>query len=570
MFRVADFFCGAGGFSEGFRQMGFDIVFGLDNWEPAVETFKHNFPKAREKSQCKDITKLKSVEDIDGILPEKVDIIIGGPPCVSFSNSNRSGKADKSEGLNLIEMFLKIVLWRQEKHGLKYWVFENVPNSRKHIKDRYTWSELDLPENGPDLIVCRTEFPLNSANYGVPQKRKRMFYSSIPLLLEKTHKMDDWITVKQVFDKLKSPWDFRNNEPLGINMDSIIEDPCYENISTKAMELTDHFYDSRVEDWRWKKSQRYKEDHGYMGKMSFPDRINRPSRTVMAMNTGMSREAMLFRAPYDDISNEDFRRPTIREIASFMSFPITFQFKASTVSNKTRLVGNAVPPKLAAQIAKYIRLKEDLGKVKHVKRKDIPKLDKTHDLTGEEWEPGKPRKRRYGAIYNWHIPNMKEHTFRVSLDNKSSNFEKNEIFWTVTLHKGQGDKYAKKASPGTKTINDLLSCTYFLEKNAEIPTDELWNTFKKEVHHFIEDNITSPENFHDAFREWERGNDIGPDGFLEAIKGIINSHFPKKKYYHCFIINDSTIRMSADEFPVRIVAGLLACRSLVDKWGKDS
>ena len=41
--RVIDFFCGAGGFSEGFKQMGYEIVYGFDHWKPAVDTFNHNF-----------------------------------------------------------------------------------------------------------------------------------------------------------------------------------------------------------------------------------------------------------------------------------------------------------------------------------------------------------------------------------------------------------------------------------------------------------------------------------------------------------------------------------------------
>lgn len=42
--RIADFFCGGGGFSEGFRQAGFEIVFAVDKWEPAVKTYKGNKP----------------------------------------------------------------------------------------------------------------------------------------------------------------------------------------------------------------------------------------------------------------------------------------------------------------------------------------------------------------------------------------------------------------------------------------------------------------------------------------------------------------------------------------------
>lgn len=41
--RVADFFCG-GGFSEGFRQAGFEIVFAVDKWKPAVTIYKGNKP----------------------------------------------------------------------------------------------------------------------------------------------------------------------------------------------------------------------------------------------------------------------------------------------------------------------------------------------------------------------------------------------------------------------------------------------------------------------------------------------------------------------------------------------
>ena len=40
--KVADFFCGGGGFSEGFRQAGFEIVFAVDSWAPAVKTYKGN------------------------------------------------------------------------------------------------------------------------------------------------------------------------------------------------------------------------------------------------------------------------------------------------------------------------------------------------------------------------------------------------------------------------------------------------------------------------------------------------------------------------------------------------
>ena len=98
---VLDLFCGAGGFSEGFRQQGFTILLGIDNWKPAIDTYNHNFDL-----DCKVQNMLEfnaSVEKIEA-LPNTA-IIIGSPPCVSFSNSNRSGKADKSMGIKLIKAF---------------------------------------------------------------------------------------------------------------------------------------------------------------------------------------------------------------------------------------------------------------------------------------------------------------------------------------------------------------------------------------------------------------------------------------------------------------------------------
>lgn len=39
---VIDLFCGIGGFSKGFEMAGFDVLFGIDNWDVAINTFKNN------------------------------------------------------------------------------------------------------------------------------------------------------------------------------------------------------------------------------------------------------------------------------------------------------------------------------------------------------------------------------------------------------------------------------------------------------------------------------------------------------------------------------------------------
>ena len=84
----------------------------LDNWNPAVSTHHLNHPNC--STVKKNILEIDS-NKIDEIVPDS-DIIIGSPPCVSFSMSNKAGKADKSLGIKLIYAYLRIVLWKQNSN----------------------------------------------------------------------------------------------------------------------------------------------------------------------------------------------------------------------------------------------------------------------------------------------------------------------------------------------------------------------------------------------------------------------------------------------------------------------
>ena len=102
---VLDLFCGAGGFSEGFRTAGCRVVAGIDHWRPAVDTFNCNFEL---DGTATDMLTFEGNEELIESLPD-TDIIVGSPPCVSFSYSNKLGNADKTEGLRLIKVFFSIV-----------------------------------------------------------------------------------------------------------------------------------------------------------------------------------------------------------------------------------------------------------------------------------------------------------------------------------------------------------------------------------------------------------------------------------------------------------------------------
>lgn len=91
---VLDIFCGAGGFSEGFRQQGFQIVMRIDHWETAVRTYNHNFDLECPVKNVLDFE--HSTEEIEQ-LPD-TDVIIGSPPALPSHPPTNPGRRIKQWG----------------------------------------------------------------------------------------------------------------------------------------------------------------------------------------------------------------------------------------------------------------------------------------------------------------------------------------------------------------------------------------------------------------------------------------------------------------------------------------
>lgn len=529
---VADFFCGAGGFSEGFRQKGFDVVFGLDNWKPAVETHELNHPSC--KTVLMDILEIKTPEDIDAVVPD-VDVIVGSPPCVSFSFSNKSGKADKTLGVKLIETYLKIILWKKSKKNscLKYWILENVPNSKDYIKNKYTWKELDLPGNGPDLIIKNREV-LNAANYGAPQTRKRFVCGDYPVPEIKVSQ-DKWITMEKVFEALKNP---QIKEYKNLN----IVDPNY-NFTIKGKELTDHFYDSRISEFEWSKARQLKEDHGFMGRMAFPEDLDRPSRTVMATRSASTREAIIFGSFDENGKANGYRLPTIREISCFMSFPINYQFEGNNESVKYKLVGNAVCPKLSASLAEAILRKENLRVPEYIPL-NTPKV--RVNLNERKLEIKKPKPKKADAKFTAHVPGLKIKGFRIELTNKDSDFSKNNVKWNCYLHTGAGKNY-KSYMIDNKVVEKVLK--------QHIDLESLKEKINKRFPHII-----NAKKLQESYCNFGVGYDLEPQKMLNTIKEIINPKLTDVKY-----IDITEFDIEKSVAPLQVIEGLFICNYLLQR-----
>ena len=170
--RIVDLFSGAGGLTFGFyyklidgqfiKNDNCEIVFANEWDKAAAEAFKKNFPSINMIN--KDIKTLTEGEIRTNILDKEVDLIIGGPPCQSYSTIGRRKYDDKAKMYHEYYRLLSII-------KPKMFLFENVkgmlsmknPEGGKvieDIKEKFKHINYDI-----DFKV------LDAADYGVPQHR---------------------------------------------------------------------------------------------------------------------------------------------------------------------------------------------------------------------------------------------------------------------------------------------------------------------------------------------------------------------------------------------------------------
>ena len=180
--KVIDLFSGCGGLTLGFEKAGFDIVAGVELMPEACQTISYNldYRYGREQTHiCGDITELEA-EMFKNRFGDEGCIVIGGPPCQAYSLAGRAKLRSLGEDrVNtkdargyLYQDFLRFVYDLDAKAV----VMENVPESTN-------FGDMNIPE-----IVCRSLSKhgynacwtiLNSADYGVPQLRERVFVLGI-------------------------------------------------------------------------------------------------------------------------------------------------------------------------------------------------------------------------------------------------------------------------------------------------------------------------------------------------------------------------------------------------------
>ncbi|HQS57746.1 MAG: DNA (cytosine-5-)-methyltransferase [Gallionellales bacterium 35-53-114] len=163
--QAIDLFSGSGGMSVGAAMAGIDVRYAVELDKHAAATFSLNHKSTILLNQ--DIRKVTSTQ-FHGLDKKQHKIIFGGPPCQGFSTSNQKNRDKNNENNWLYKEYLRLV-----GEARPDWVvFENV----KGLLETENGFFLDAVLDGfKELGYTTSHFVLNSADFGVPQKRNRLF-----------------------------------------------------------------------------------------------------------------------------------------------------------------------------------------------------------------------------------------------------------------------------------------------------------------------------------------------------------------------------------------------------------
>lgn len=387
--NVIDLFSGAGGFSEGFMQAGnFNFLAHIEWEKPMVETLRKNlverwgYSKEKAKSVIHfDIQKTEELINgnwqsfketnskdlveggLNALITEKVDLIIGGPPCQAYSIAGRAQDPNqmKDDYRNyLFESFVKIV----DYYKPKLFVFENVtgmlsakPNGKLVIESIYeAFSKIGYEIKQPNELKNAV---YSTMDFGVPQDRKRViiigvnketdlkledFYHSLEKFKLEKKTVKDAISHLPKFKPLEKPIIGRkkiSHEVIGADE---LHFARYHNL--RDIEVFKHWIENDMN--KATTIDKLKFYQSITGKNSKHVKYrnlewDKPSPTIVAH---LYKDGLLFIHP----DKEQARTITMREAALLQTFPNDYCFVGSD-AYKFKMIGNAVPVLFAKQIA---------------------------------------------------------------------------------------------------------------------------------------------------------------------------------------------------------------------------
>lgn len=343
-------FTGAGGLDIGFKEAGHNCLLASDIMKEAELTYSYNYPSVpffREDIRQIPLDKFKKV-----IGDKEVDVIIGGPPCQGFSNMGNKNSSDPRN--YLFENYVSLV----NTFKPKCFLFENVKGLLTMFEGRF----FENIVNSFLSIGYSISYTLiDSSLYGVPQKRERVFLMGTRLQHKKFNFPKPDVkpygflkSFKNVGDAINDLANFENEE-------------FPNHIILNHSDIVKRRYELIPEGGKLPKPEDLPED---IRRKNFGNTYTRLDRKTISSTIVPGNNALPVH-PYLA------RSLTPREAARIQTFPDNFIFKGDRRS-QCILVGNAVPPLLAAKLADSIE--------KFISDVDYESIDTNHIFIGEKFK----------------------------------------------------------------------------------------------------------------------------------------------------------------------------------------
>lgn len=161
-----DLFCGGGGLSIGLEQAGFNVLFGVDNWDYAVTAYEDNLNHPCHNLNLYDNPVTKVHDALRGRQP---DVIAGGPPCQGFSTVGK--RIDWDPRNVLLESFVEVVGAIQPSHFIMENVAGLLSSGDRNRAGRTIEQFVDAGYSDTKVSL------VHAADYGIPQLRKRVIFT---------------------------------------------------------------------------------------------------------------------------------------------------------------------------------------------------------------------------------------------------------------------------------------------------------------------------------------------------------------------------------------------------------
>lgn len=228
--NLISLYSGAGGLDLGFKQAGFNICLAVENDENCCLTLKQNFKNINLlKANINDLSPKQILKKAG---KKKIDIIIGGPPCQSFSLAGQRKGLKDSNGaqilnfINIIKVIKPKIFLLENVKGMVNWENGKVI---KFISEQFSKK---VKVNNKELQYRINYKVLNAADYGVPQIRERVFI--IGNLFKK-----DFIFPETTHSKKQNQLGlFKNKQEYRTVKDAIYNLPKAEEPSAQALSVS--------------------------------------------------------------------------------------------------------------------------------------------------------------------------------------------------------------------------------------------------------------------------------------------------------------------------------------------